>query len=445
MPPNPPTAAIKTLGCKLNQFESQQIREQLVRLGFSFVPFESVADVYIINSCTVTARTDRDCRRLIRHAHKLNPEAFIAVTGCYAQVHREQLEAIPEADLVVGNDGKASLGQRIAESISPELLASQLDPATVLSDEHHSYAEGEMLEGFAEHSRAFLKVQEGCDAHCAYCIIPQARGTSRSVPPEEVLDQAQRLIEAGFPELVLIGIHLGKYGLDLEDAPDLTGLLRALIELPGLGRVRLSSIEPREVGPELIELVTGHPRLCRHLHIPLQSGCDTVLERMGRPYDTAFYADLLRRIHGAEPATCLGADVMVGFPGETDEEFETTFRLIEALPLNHLHVFTYSVRPGTRAADMPNQVPHEVKIARNHRLRDLSLRKRVDFARRVAGQTLSVVLERPAADLDGVFDGLSDNYLRVLVPAEERLRGRLVRVRTHSATGDVLRGELEQG
>ena len=204
MPPNPPTAAIKTLGCKLNQFESQQIREQLVRLGFSFVPFESVADVYIINSCTVTARTDRDCRRLIRHAHKLNPEAFIAVTGCYAQVHREQLEAIPEADLVVGNDGKASLGHRIVESISPELLESQPDLATVLSDEHHSYADGEMLEGFAEHSRAFLKVQEGCDAHCAYCIIPQARGTSRSVPPGEVLDQAQRLIEAGFAELVLV-------------------------------------------------------------------------------------------------------------------------------------------------------------------------------------------------------------------------------------------------
>ncbi|MEN6544766.1 MAG: tRNA (N(6)-L-threonylcarbamoyladenosine(37)-C(2))-methylthiotransferase MtaB, partial [Armatimonadia bacterium] len=203
MSPNPPTAAIKTLGCKLNQFESQQIREQLARLGFSSVPFESMADVYIINSCTVTARTDRDCRRLIRHAHRLNPEAFIAVTGCYAQVHREELEAIPEADLVVGNDGKASLGHRIAERISPGLLGSQASAVTALPADHHSYADGEMLEGFAEHSRAFVKVQEGCDAHCAYCIIPQARGTSRSVPPEEVLAQAQRLIEAGFPELVM--------------------------------------------------------------------------------------------------------------------------------------------------------------------------------------------------------------------------------------------------
>jgi threonylcarbamoyladenosine tRNA methylthiotransferase MtaB len=443
-----PTAAIKTLGCKLNQFESQQIREQLVRLGCRMVPFEEPADIYVINSCTVTSRTDSECRRLVRHAKRLNPQALVAVTGCYAEVNPGELEAIPEADIVVGNAGKGDLGRRMIESwlattgaaVSLSLCGEPESREAV--PKQHPYAGGEMVGGFAQHTRAFLKVQEGCDAGCTYCIIPRARGASRSVPPQDVQTQAERLVAAGFAELVLIGIHLGKYGADLPGAPDLTGLVEVLLGLPGLGRLRLSSIEPREVPDALMSLVAAHPRLCCHLHIPLQSGCDSVLRRMNRPYDSAFYADLARRIHAADPRICLGADVMVGFPGETDEEFEATFRLIEQSPLNHLHVFTYSSRSGTPAAEMSGQLSHEVKIARNHRLRDLSAAKRQAFAHSMLGEMLEVVFERTAPDDPGVLDGLSDNYLRVHAPGEEAELGVIRPVRIHSVAGDTMRGEV---
>lgn len=434
----PPSAAIKTLGCKLNQFESQQIRQQLQALGCCIAPFESVADIYVVNSCTVTARTDRDCRRLIRHARHLNPVAFIVVTGCYAEVAPEALAALPEADLVVGNAGKATLGAVIRQR-----TADRLDwPPGPTPDRGQSYAGGPILEDFADHTRAFVKVQEGCDAHCTYCIIPRARGKSRSVPVHDVLAQAESLIAAGHPELVLIGTHLGRYGQDLPDSPDLAGLLRALCDLPGLGRLRLSSIEPMEVTPEVVELVAHHVRLARHLHIPLQSGCDAVLQRMGRPYSAAAYADLVRRIHQADPAVCVGADVMVGFPGETEEEFLTTRRFLEDLPLGYLHVFTYSRRAGTPAADMPDQVPHPVAIARNHALRELSEEKRAAFANSMVGQTVGVVLERPVPESRGVLDGLSDNYLRVHVPGPETLLGTLQSCVVVSAREGLLQGRL---
>ncbi len=446
-----PSAAIKTLGCKLNQFESQQIRAELCALGCRLVPFESPADLYIISSCTVTARTDRDCRRLIRHARKLNPDSFVAVTGCYAEVAPEALAAIPEADLVVGNRGKAELVALIRERLG-EGFAWEAGGASALG---LHYAGAALVEEFSDHTRAFVKVQEGCDAHCTYCIIPKARGASRSVPPEDVRQQVERLVAAGHPEIVLIGIHLGKYGEDLAGGPDLAGLVAGLCETPGLGRLRLSSIEPRE-GPErLVELVTQHPQVCRHLHIPLQSGSDGVLARMGRPYDVGFYANLVASIHAREPRTCLGADVMVGFPGETEEEFEETRRLLERLPLSYLHVFTYSPREGTPAAEMAGQVAHEVKLARNHVLHDLSEAKRAALAAAQVGEVLGVVLEREVAVIDRSYngdgagqllmDGLSDNYLRVHVEAEEGLLGSIQRVRMVGAVEGVLRGELAGG
>lgn len=436
-PPVAPTVAFKTLGCKLNQFETEQIREDLEDLGFVPVPFEGPADVYVLNTCTVTARTDRDCRRLLRHARKLNPSAIIAVTGCYAEVSPEAVADVGEADLIVGNRDKPSLPQRIVDVARARgwSLAAR-GPGAV------RYAGAHLLEGFADHTRAFVKVQEGCDAACTYCIVPRARGGSRSVPLGDVLAQARSLIAAGFAELVLIGIHLGKYGADLAEGLDLTGLVRELCALPGLGRVRLSSVEPREVAPALVDLVAHHPQVCRHLHIPLQSGSDAVLRRMNRPYNGAFYAELIERIHGTEPGICLGADVMVGFPGESEDEFEECFALVESLPLNHLHVFTYSPRPGTPAAGMPGQVPHEVKIARNHRLRNLSEVKRAKFARSQIGQQLGVVFERPVLGRPGRLDGLSDNYLRVQVPGPESLLGALRPVQITAAEGDVLQGRL---
>jgi len=254
--------------------------------------------------------------------------------------------------------------------------------------------------------------------------------------------QTLRLVEAGHPEIVLIGTHLGQYGRDLPDGPDLVQVIEKLCRIPDLGRIRLSSIEPCEVPESLIDLVAGHPKVCRHLHIPLQSGCDSVLKRMARPYDAAFYAELVRRTHLVDPGICLGADVIVGFPGETQEEFATTLKMLQALPLSYLHVFTYSVRPGTPAAEMPDQVDYETKRARNHVLRDLSEAKRASFARSMIGADLETVLERPAKHEPGVLDGLTDNYLRVYTEGSADLLHTLRTVVATAATDGYLRGSL---
>ena len=454
-----PRAAITTLGCKLNQYESEQIREQLARLGYDIVAFEDVADVYVVNSCTVTGRSDRDCRRLARKAKRQNPEATVVMAGCYAEVSPEELREIPEIDLVLGNEDKVRLHELLpqAAALGAVGLLGSVGLPTPACDLPH-YSAGAMVTEFARHTRAFVKVQEGCDAACTYCVIPKARGASRSVPLDDVLEQCRRLAAAGHPEVVLIGTHLGRYGQDLPDTPDLAGLCRRLCAEPSVRRLRLSSIEPREITPELIALaaasgraltsaggraLSGEGKLCRHLHIPLQSGCDTVLRRMARPYDTGFYADLIRAIHAAEPSICIGADVMVGFPGETDDEFEQTRALLAGLPLAYLHVFTYSRRPGTPAAEMPDEVGYETKIARNHILRDLSQAKRATFAQENVGRELEVVVETgSAATPAGHRTGVSDNYLQVQFPGDENLVGELVTVAiTASAEGGVW-GEL---
>jgi len=349
-------AAIKTLGCKLNQYESEQIREQLESRGYRMVPFDSVADVYIVNSCTVTSRTDRECRRLLRHAKALNPRAVVVVTGCYAEVDPQRLADMPAVDLVVPNADKP----RLAALLEGDQSGRDLSAAA------------QLVSSFAGHTRAFVKVQEGCDANCAYCIIPRARGPSRSVPPDLVIEQARRLVASGHPELVLIGTHLGKYGRDLPQAVDLVALCDELTGLADLGRLRLSSIEPLEIPDSLVAMVAagghalqpdasrpGQGKLCRHFHIPLQSGCDAVLRRM-----------------------------------KSDEQFEQTRDFLASLPLSYLHVFTYSPRPGTAAAQMPGQLPGHVKKRRNHLLRELSERKRQAFGESLMGEVLEVVVER---------------------------------------------------
>lgn len=431
-----PTAAIKTLGCKLNQYESEQMREQLLRLGYCMVDFESSADLYLINSCTVTSNSDRDTRRLARHARKLNPSSFVVVTGCYAEVAAAELRAIPEIDLVCGMADKLRLAELVPHPETPA---------------HTPAHNPNLIAEFAGHTRCFVKVQEGCNARCSYCIIPEARGPSRSVPVAEVLEQGRRLGQAAHPELVLIGTHLGQYGNDLTEEIDLAELIVRLAALPEIQRLRLSSIEPCEVTGKLIELVTGGGRtrtgapepaakLCRYLHIPLQSGSDSVLRRMNRPYDSALYHNLLSRIHAAQPLTGLGADVIVGFPGETAEEFEQTRALMEALPLSYLHVFTYSPRKGTPAAEMPDQVLHEVKMRRNHLLRGVSETKREAFAASMVGQILETVLQ--TEEDNGWLRGVTDNYLQLRVQADRTMLGRLVACQVTGQEGAVLVGQL---
>lgn len=435
------TAAIKTLGCKLNQYESEQLRERLERGGYVVVDYEAGADVCLINSCTVTGKTDSDARRLARRAKRLNPAAFVVMTGCYAQCAAEELGALPEIDLVVGNEGKADL---IALLPPPDTASDIPADAAAIPPA--------LISEFAGHTRCFVKVQEGCNAACTYCIIPRARGASRSVPFPEVLAQARLLGTHGHPEVVLIGTHLGQYGRDLPNCPDLAGLVRELCSLPEVQRLRLSSIEPREITPAVLDLTAaggraltgeglpGAGKVCRHLHVPLQSGSDAVLQRMNRPYDTAFYRELVVRAAALDPALCLGADVIVGFPGETAAEFAETASFIESLPLAYLHVFSYSPRPQTPAADMPGQVQPEVKHQRSEVLRVLAEAKREAFAQSLVGQRVEAVIQgRTDA---GEWLGITDNYLEIAIAGELAPDRRLVACEVTTAAGPRLRGCL---
>ncbi len=428
----PLRAAFTTLGCKLNQFETEQMRQQLEEAGFATVAWGERADVYVVNSCTVTGRADRDARRLVRSARHTNPEAVVVLAGCYADASPDARAALPEADLVVPNSEKARLAERLAErGVSP--LSVGEEPGACYG------GTGPMVRRFAGHTRAFVKVQEGCDANCAYCLIPKARGRARSVPAEDVERQARALGEAGHPELVLIGTHLGRYGIDLEPRATLAELVGRLLAIDVVKRMRLSSIEPLEISDALLDLFAGEAsgRICRHLHVPLQSGCDRVLARMRRPYGAGQYRAIIGRCLERVPGLAVGADVIVGFPGESEDDFAETVALVEALPLAYLHVFTYSPRPGTDAAVMPEQVKPEERKRRNLVLRELGARKAAGYAAAQVGQEIEVVIEEKLHD--GRRVGVSDNYLKVTLAEGDVALHVIVRVRvTSSAAGGLV-------
>lgn len=391
--------AISTLGCKTNQFESAAMIEQLKAAGYRIVPFTEQSDIYIINSCTVTARTDAETRRLIRRARRLNPKSRIVATGCYAQVAPGELEKMPELDCVLGNQEKQNISallESTGHSVSDIAAISRAEPLKLTS--------------FAEHTRAFLQIQNGCNSFCTYCIVPYARGRSRSVRPDDILQGVRDLAANGFKEIVLTGIHLGAYGLDLPSPTTLTAFVRQIDAEFIVPRLRIGSVEPNEVSEELLSLMAQSKSICPHLHLPLQSGSDSVLNRMGRPYTSAIFRDLMARVSTAMPDAFIGADVIAGFPGETDAEFDETVQLLEELPFSDLHVFPYSSRPGTRAASMPGHVPDRIVTGRAARLRGIAKLKKKIFLERFAGKELNVLVHG-YNDKSGVCRGLSRNYI----------------------------------
>ncbi len=394
--------AFTTLGCKINQYETNLMRQDLLSQGNTIVPFDAEADVYIINTCSVTAKSDYQCRQVIRAAVRRGHAAKVIVTGCYAETRPDELKNIPGVDLVIGNRDKATIPHHIMKEVStsiPEIPPTGSVPVSIKTPQGQT--------------RGFLKIQDGCDNRCSYCIVPLARGGSRSVGFANVVSEFERLVRKGCPEVVLTGIHIGAYGSDLRPVTDLTELLAALISKRGHTRIRLSSIEPTEITAELISYLG--PALCRHLHIPLQSGDDTILTAMKRNYTSGFYRVVLEDISQRVPGVALGADVMVGFPGEGEKEFQNTLELVEQSPLTHLHVFSYSPRPGTRAAELMQQVPDQVKKERSETLRELGNKKNFDFRKKCQGSELKVVVEDKKDVHSGLLTGLTDNYMRVLV------------------------------
>jgi threonylcarbamoyladenosine tRNA methylthiotransferase MtaB len=433
------TIAITTLGCKVNQCDAAAITHGLCEKGYTLVPFSSEAACYIINTCVVTSSTESQSRQLIRRALKRSESAPVIVTGCYAQKNAEQLQAISSRVRVAGNTEKDDL-----PCLIDALLQGKQALFTVSDISCQQIFTTPGTDTFAGRTRAFLKIQDGCNNRCAYCIVPTVRGPSRSLPHEQVIGRMRALAANSYREIVLTGIHLGAWGLDLHPKGGLCELLSCCVHdkvLQGL-RLRLSSIEPNEWTDELIGLMADSKNLCAHVHIPLQSGDAAILKSMGRMYSPDFFTDLVMRLVHHIPDINIGIDVIAGLPGETDASFTKTLSLIESLPAGYLHVFSYSRRPGTAAAQMPAQVAPTIIRKRMQKLRQLSDQKRHSFYARSAGASLEVLVEGRRDRISGLLRGITRNYIPVLFNGDDTLMGTLQVVQITRVEGLIVHGNL---
>ncbi|TWT26191.1 tRNA (N(6)-L-threonylcarbamoyladenosine(37)-C(2))-methylthiotransferase MtaB [Planomicrobium sp. CPCC 101110] len=424
------TVAFHTLGCKVNHYETEAIWQLFKEQGYERGEFDHHSDVYVINTCTVTNTGDKKSRQVIRRAVRNNPDAVICVTGCYAQTSPAEIMAIPGVDIVVGTQDRTKLPGYI------EQYKKERKPINAVGNimKNRVYEELD-VPAFTDRTRASLKIQEGCNNFCTFCIIPWARGLMRSRDPKEVVRQAQQLVEAGYLEIVLTGIHTGGYGEDLKDY-NLAQLLRDLeAQVTGLKRLRISSIEASQLTDEVIEVLRDSKIVVRHLHIPIQSGSNTVLKRMRRKYTMEFFADRLVQLRKALPDLAITSDVIVGFPGETEEEFMETFNFINGHKFSELHVFPYSQRTGTPAARMDSQIDEEVKNERVHRLIALNDQLAKEYASRFEGELLEIIPEEihEGSGEIQMVEGYTDNYLKVVIPGDESLIGKIVKVKITKA------------
>jgi threonylcarbamoyladenosine tRNA methylthiotransferase MtaB len=424
------TVAFHTLGCKVNHYETEAIWQLFKQEGYDRVDFETNSDVYIINTCTVTNTGDKKSRQVIRRAVRKNPDAVICVTGCYAQTSPAEIMAIPGVDVVVGTQDRIKMLEYI------EQYKQERQPINGVRNimKNRVYEELD-VPAFTDRTRASLKIQEGCNNFCTFCIIPWARGLMRSRDPKEVIKQAQQLVDSGYKEIVLTGIHTGGYGEDLKDY-NLAMLLKDIeAEVRGLKRLRISSIEASQITDEVIEVMNNSEVIVRHLHIPLQSGSNSVLKRMRRKYTMEFFGERLDRLKEALPGLAVTSDVIVGFPGETEEEFMETYNFIKDHKFSELHVFPYSKRTGTPAARMEEQVDEEIKNDRVHRLITLSDQLAKEYASQYEDEILEVIPEDrfKNGSEQSLLEGYSDNYMKVVFPGTEEMIGKIVKVKVTKA------------
>ena len=438
--------AFSTLGCKVNQYDTAVI-QSVVKNGsdeYTIVPFHDEADIYVVNTCTVTGKGDVESRRLIRGAIRRNAKARVIVTGCYAQTRPGEVAGIKGVSMVLGNEEKYAIMDYLRHDGNP----AEENQVFVGDISHTSVFAHSGLTDFPAHTRAFLKVQDGCDSRCSYCIVPFARGRSRSLNPDDVIRQVTALVLSGYKEIVLCGVHLGGYGRDLSSKLTLASLMKRILSETEIVRIRLSSIEPREITDELISLMASEERICRHLHIPLQSGDDDILRRMNRNYTVEFFEDLVSKIHEEIMDIGIGCDVMVGYPGEEERHFENTCELIRRLPVTSLHVFAYSPRSGTVAAGLKETVKGDVKRERSEAVRVLGEEKNRTFKERYIGRVVDILVEEDRDDLTGLLKGYTGNYLKVFLNSdcEERsFVNEVVGVRLSGMVNDTLSGEVPGG
>lgn len=403
--------AFHTLGCKVNQYETNAMMQQFITAGYEIAAFEDLADIYIINTCTVTNMSDRKSRQMLRRAKQKNPDAIIVATGCYAQVAKEELEKMNEIDLVLGINEKNKIVEYIENYIHDK---KKLMKVSDLMMQKSFLDFGNVT--YAKKTRAVVKVQDGCDRFCTYCIIPYARGRVRSRKLESIIEEVKELVKNGIKEVVITGIHVASYGKDLEGDISLWNLLNEINKIENLKRIRLSSLEPTLITDEFAEKIKSLDKLCNHFHLSLQSGCDDTLLRMNRKYTTNEFKEVVDRLRKQFKDVILTTDIIVGFPGETDKEFETTYNYLKEIKFYKMHVFPYSQRKGTKAAIMPNQVNNQTKEDRSKKLIELSNKNEEEYLEQYIGKELEVLFEQVDGDY---IKGHSKNYLEIKVPKEE--------------------------
>jgi threonylcarbamoyladenosine tRNA methylthiotransferase MtaB len=422
------TISFYTFGCRLNQAETAILQRSLEKKGYQVVDYRQPADVVVVNTCTVTENGDTDTRKLVNKINRINPQVRIALLGCQSQIQREQLLKLPNVKWVVGNSRKMEFGDILSSDEQP------LQPKVITPVISRKSFKIKTAGIDRQHTRANLKIQDGCDFFCSFCVIPYARGRARSREFHDIMKEAAELISAGHQELVLTGINIGTYK---DDKYSLKQVVRRLLQLPGLLRLRLSSIEPTTIPEGLIELFENNTQLCRYLHIPLQSGSETILKSMNRKYAVNEFSDFIHLLYQRIPGICLGTDVMVGFPGETEEHFEQTYKLLQSLPLAYFHVFSYSERPWAKSRKLNHQVPREIIEERSRKLRELSTRKRHDYMNRQIGTVQNILFEQQK---DGWWSGLTDTYIRVKVKSENDLQNQFLTVKLQQVENQYMIG-----
>jgi len=429
--------ALETVGCRLNQYETEKMAGELAELGLRRVSYNEKADLYILNTCTVTGRADADCRKLIHRARRLNEHAIIVVAGCYVVSKPEEIAGLDGVDLAVGNDQKMHLAELLLERY-PELF----NRMHVSADETASPAaspNGQEGGGYLQGAnRALVKIGDGCNQDCSYCIVPKVRGRQVWFAPEAILDEVRRLVDDGYHEVVLTAVHVGKYA---HDGIDLARLIERILSDTFLSRLRLSSVESNELDERLIDYVAHHPRVCRHLHLPLQSGSNRILKMMRRPYTREKYLNLVATVKGANADITIGCDLIVGFPGETDDDFAQSLDALRAGGIDYGHIFSYSDRPGTAASAFPDKVGAAIIKERNRQAREICRNHRIRQMERQIGKVLGVISEH-TPNRHGGYNGISDNYLKVHLPPSSGGKRDVIHFKPALVVGDHLEGEV---
>ena len=428
--------AFMTLGCKVNQADTASMQELFRQAGYTVCDFTEEADVYVVNTCVVTNTGQQKSRQMIRRAIRKENDARIVVTGCYPQTAAEEVKAIDGVDLIIGTQDRA----KVVTLVEAALEKKQ----NQIKDEVRPWEQGVQFEELsggneADKTRAYLKIQEGCNQYCSYCIIPYARGPIRSRSLHSIREEVQRLTEAGYKEIVLIGIHLGCYGKEMKDGTTLYDAVKAALSVPALQRLRLGSLESVEVEERLLDLMETDKRLCPHLHLPLQSGCDKVLKDMQRPYDTKRFATLLEQIRKKVPGIAVTTDVIVGFPGETESDFDVTCNFVNQCGFAKMHIFPYSKRKGTPAAARQDQIPEPVKKQRAEKLAELDREMQQAYFAQNIGKTHTVLAEQPIGTT-GLVEGLTENYIRVELPGSAEICGKVVGIKITEVLIDKCEG-----